>query len=107
MRPTRAVRRCNPSDLARQQPQTSTVEGAAKGHSYRRIPVPAQFKHGCLFTGECERRAKPGRIAAGVNDEVTVALCGFRHCKTNTKASCQFRACRIDVDQRHLGAWKL
>ena len=54
------------------------MKGAAQRCRYRRIAVPAQFKHGCFLAGECERGAKSGRIAAGVNDEVAVALARFR-----------------------------
>ena len=52
---------------------------------HRCVAVPAHFKHGCLLAGERERRAKPGRIAAGVNHEVAVALGRFGPRKANPK----------------------
>jgi len=45
------------------------VEGATERRRHRRVAVPAHFEHGCLLTGERQRRAKPASVAAGVNDE--------------------------------------
>ena len=73
------------SDLAGYQPQPAAVEGAAERSRHRRIAVPAQFEHGCLLAGEREGRAESGRVAAGVNDEVAIALCRFGRRKANTE----------------------
>src|SRR6266851_2420467 len=88
MRPARPVRWRDPSNLARHQPQPTAMEGAAERGRHRCVSVPAQFKHGCLLTGEREGHAKSGRIAAGVNDEVAIGLCRFGPCKANTKGLC-------------------
>src|ERR1700687_1517772 len=85
--PARPVRRRDPPHLARQQPQPAAVEGAAERRRHRRIAVPAHFEHGCLLTGERQRRAKSGGIAAGVNDEVAVTLGRFGASKANPEGS--------------------
>jgi hypothetical protein len=85
MGPARPVRRCNPSDLARYQPQPPAMEGAAEGRRHRRVAIPTHFEHGCLLTGECEGRAKSCRMAAGVNDQVAVGLCSVRRREADTE----------------------
>jgi len=45
----------------------------------------AGVRASCLLTGEREGHAKSGRIAAGGDDEVAVALCRFGPRKANTK----------------------
>ena len=77
MRPARSVRRGDLADLARNQPQSATVESAAKRNRDRCVTIPAKFKHSRFLTGERKGSAKSSRVAAGMDDEITVALRRF------------------------------
>ena len=70
------------------------------------VAIPAQLEHGRLFAGERNRGCKSGRASARVEDNVAVALRRLRLCKANTELPRQFRARRIDIDERHLRAGK-
>src|SRR3954454_19930186 len=49
MRPAGAVRRRDPADLARYQPEAAAVKGAAQRHADLVRPVPVQFQDARLF----------------------------------------------------------
>src|SRR5437868_3013459 len=72
--PARTMRRRNASDLTGYQPKAAAVKRATKRRAHHLIAIPAHFKHGCFVSSQIQCGVKPVGRAAGMHDEVAIAL---------------------------------
>src|SRR5262249_62199195 len=84
-RPAPRVRPGDPADLARNQPQATTMESPAERNCHRRVTIPTKFENGRLIAGERKRGTKSGFAAAGVNDHIAVVFGSVGRSEANTK----------------------
>src|SRR6185295_4418541 len=64
MRPARAMRWRNASDLARDQGEAAAMERAAERQRHVAGAIPGELHHACLVAGAAKRRGEPGTAAA-------------------------------------------